>query len=87
VAGGGVEGGGQGREGRSRSGWGPQSTRVRHQMLPLRGDLDLGASVPITKWDKLSSRSGSEVMSLTSILETVGLIPGLTQLVRDLALP
>ena len=34
-----------------------------------------------------SSRCGSAVVSLTSIHENVGSIPGLTQQVKDLALP
>ena len=38
-------------------------------------------------WAARSSRCGSAVMNLTNIHENVGLIPGLSQWVKDLALP
>ena len=64
-------------------GWGPALEA---------GAASLGLSPPnlpppIKKNGFWSSHYGSEVTNLTSIHEDLGLIPGLTQWVKELALP
>ena len=70
----------------------PQVTEKHIQISSNRSPNDDSSNVteniyPLKEQDNVSSHHGSVVTDLTGIREDTGLIPGLTQLVKDLALP